>query len=284
MSTFSRGRASSKPFAFRPREVALEDGFGYLRGFRRLEEDANRQILRRAIRECDVVAGNSRHMSETVERLGGRNVQTVYDGIDRRYYYPPSERGAGRDDDGSRPRVLFAGSFRQYKRAELVVRRRRNIQTGNSGWLGRAKSRARATVGARSSLPQRFVSRPPQRRTTWLRNARRANLLFSERTGRASAGVGQAGGVRPAMRGAEFLPPDLSWMASRGAASSDDELGGSAGSADARTRAENAMSLAAAKHAEQFDWDRVTEQWKELFELSVARRGTPHGKRVPRIA
>src|SRR6266849_2416234 len=82
-----------------------------------LEPDTNRTILRRAIRECDVVAGNSRHMSETVERLGGRNVPTVYDGIDRRYYYPPS----GPSDAGGRQRVLFAGSFRHYKRADLVV-------------------------------------------------------------------------------------------------------------------------------------------------------------------
>src|SRR5258707_11445785 len=81
-----------------------------------LEQETNRPILWRAIRECDIVAGNSRHMSETVERLGGRDVQTVYDGIDRRYYYPPPEP---KDEDGG-PRVLFAGSLCHYKRARLV--------------------------------------------------------------------------------------------------------------------------------------------------------------------
>ncbi len=88
-----------------------------------LEQATNRPLLRRAIRECDVVVGNSRHMSETVEKLGGRNVQTVYDGIDRRYYYPPTEpRPSESGNEGRRPRVLFAGSFRPYKRADLVVR------------------------------------------------------------------------------------------------------------------------------------------------------------------
>ena len=62
-----------------------------------LEQDTNRPILRRAIRECDVVVGNSRYMSETVERLGGKNVQKVYDGIDRRYYYPCGEPGVEND-------------------------------------------------------------------------------------------------------------------------------------------------------------------------------------------
>ena len=56
-----------------------------------LAQETKRPILRRAIRECDVVAANSRHMSETVERLGGRNVRTVYDGIDLRYDYPAAE-------------------------------------------------------------------------------------------------------------------------------------------------------------------------------------------------
>jgi glycosyltransferase involved in cell wall biosynthesis len=83
-----------------------------------LEQETNRPLLRRAIRECDVVAANSRHMSETVARLGGQDVRTVYDGIDRRYYYPPPDL---RDRSGP-PRVLFAGSFRHYKRADLVVR------------------------------------------------------------------------------------------------------------------------------------------------------------------
>ena len=49
--------------------------------------ETQRPLLWRAIRECDAIAGNSRHMSERVRRLGGKNVHTVYDGIDRRYYF-----------------------------------------------------------------------------------------------------------------------------------------------------------------------------------------------------
>jgi glycosyltransferase involved in cell wall biosynthesis len=32
------------------------------------------------------------------------------------------------------------------------------------------------------------------------------------------------------------------------------------------------MSAAAIKHAEQFDWGRITEQWQELLELAVVSR------------
>src|SRR5271163_2540941 len=58
-----------------------------------LEEATDRPIMRRLITESDMVAGNSHYMSETVERLGGRNVQTVYDGIDRRYYFSSLKPG-----------------------------------------------------------------------------------------------------------------------------------------------------------------------------------------------
>lgn len=43
------------------------------------------------------------------------------------------------------------------------------------------------------------------------------------------------------------------------------------------------MSLAAIKHAEKFDWDRITEQWQELLELAVASHKTPQVKRVTGI-
>ena len=44
------------------------------------------------------------------------------------------------------------------------------------------------------------------------------------------------------------------------------------------------LQEAAIKHAEKFDWDRITEQWQELLELAVVRHNTHRGKRVSRIA
>jgi glycosyltransferase involved in cell wall biosynthesis len=41
------------------------------------------------------------------------------------------------------------------------------------------------------------------------------------------------------------------------------------------------MSTAATRHAETFNWDRITEQWQELLESAVAVRNAPRAKRVP---
>jgi glycosyltransferase involved in cell wall biosynthesis len=44
------------------------------------------------------------------------------------------------------------------------------------------------------------------------------------------------------------------------------------------------MSSAAIRHAEKFDWDRITKQWQDLLELAVVRHNTSEGERVSRIA
>jgi len=55
-------------------------------------------------------------------------------------------------------------------------------------------------------------------------------------------------------------------------ATSDDELGEALGRLMREPALRTQMSLAAAKHAEQFDWDRVTEQWQEILERAILNR------------
>ncbi len=247
-----------------------------------LEQDTNRPLLRRAIRECDVVAGNSRNMSETVERLGGRNVQTVYDGIDRRYYYPAAEPR----DEAGRPRVLFAGSFRQYKRADLVVRE----AAKHPGWQFRL-----AGMGEEQGACQRLATELNCSNVIFAGHLnaaqlgdemRRARIFFfpSELEGHPQV-LGQAAACGlPCVARSSYRPDYVVDGVTGLLVSSDDQMSEALSRLIQDPDVRDQMSSAAIKHAEKFNWDRITEQWQEIMQLAVLNRNKPQEKKASRIA
>ena len=245
-----------------------------------LEQDS-RPLLRRAIRECDVVAGNSRHMSETVERLGGRNVHTVYDGIDRRYYYPPVS-----GDEGRRPRVLFAASFRHYKRADLVVRE----AAKHPEWEYRL-----AGIGEEQSTCERLAQDLNCSNVVFLGHLNAAQLgdemrhsrIFffpSELEGHPQV-LGQAAACGLPCVARNSYHPDYVVDGVTGLlVSSDDEMSAALNRLMREPDLMAQMSLSAIQHAEKFDWDRIAEQWQDLLELAVSSHNSSERERVARIA
>jgi glycosyltransferase involved in cell wall biosynthesis len=241
----------------------------------------SRPLLRRAIRECDVVAGNSCHMSETVERLGGRNVQTVYDGIDRRYYYPPKP-----GDEGRQPRVLFAGSFRHYKRADLVVRE----AAKHPQWEFRL-----AGMGEEQSACERLAQDLDCSNLVFLghlnaaqlgEEMRHSQIFFfpSEIEGHPQV-LGQAAACGlPCVARSSYRPDYVVDGVTGLLVSSDDEMSEALDRLMQEPDLTAQMSSAAIRHAEKFDWDRITKQWQDLLELAVVRHNTSEGERVSRIA
>ncbi|MFY9845314.1 MAG: glycosyltransferase family 4 protein [Terriglobales bacterium] len=247
-----------------------------------LEADASRTLVRRAIRECDVVAGNSRHMSDIVARLGGRNVQTVYDGIDRRYYYPHGEPRY----ESALPRVLFAGSFRHYKRVDLVVRE----AARHSGWEFRL-----AGMGEEQGPCQRLAQELNCCNVVFLGHLnaaqlgdemRRARIFFfpSELEGHPQV-LGQAAACGlPCVARTSYRPDYVIDGTTGLLASSNEQLGEALNRLIQEPELRIRMSSSAVEHVRKFDWDQVANQWQELLELAVVERNQNREKRVSQIA
>ncbi len=238
-------------------------------------EVSNRPLLFRAIRECDVAAGNSLRTTQTVEKLGGKNVQTVYDGIDRRYYYPDSTTPSLR-------RVLFAGSFRKYKRPDLVVRQAARFPQ----WEFRLAGTGEEESPCRQ-LTQEYACRNVQflghlNAAALGEEMRQAQLFFfpSELEGHPQV-LGQAAACGlPCIARSSYDPDYVVHGVTGLLANSDDELASALarliGDCDLRNR----MSAAAIKHARKFEWDDVTAQWAKIMENAIVQRESQRRKRA----
>jgi glycosyltransferase involved in cell wall biosynthesis len=242
-----------------------------------LEQDTNRPLLQRAIRECDIVAGNSRFMSETVERLGGRNVQTVYDGIDRRYYYRAPELR----DPGGRPSVLFAASFRPYKRADFVIREAGKYPEWEFRLAGTGEQEGASRRLAQELSCHNVMFLGHLSATQLGTEMRRAQIFLfpSELEGHPQV-LGQAAACGlPCVARNSYHPDYVVHGVTGLLVPSDDQLSEALKRLIQEPELRTRMSAAAIQHAEQFDWSRITEQWQELLEQAVVVHNSHQGKR-----
>lgn len=80
-----------------------------------MNEETATGMIARSIREGDMIFGNSKYVSETIRQAFGVQATTIHDGVDRRFYFPRQR------EQNAPPTVLYAGSFQEHKRVELVI-------------------------------------------------------------------------------------------------------------------------------------------------------------------
>ena len=241
-------------------------------------ENDNRPVLFRAIRESDVAVGNSHYMAGMTQKLGGENIHTIYDGIDRRYYHASPATDQGVDAR----RVLFAGSFRRYKRGDLMIREAAKF----SDWEFRL-----AGAGEEEAACQRLAEEKGCRNVRFLghlnaselgREMREAQVLFhpSEIEGHPQV-LGQAAACGlPCVARNSYAPDYVIDGVTGLLAGSDDELGGALERLIGDDNLRRRMSAAAKEHAAKFEWDDVAEQWSQVFEQAVKERQNQRRQRI----
>jgi glycosyltransferase involved in cell wall biosynthesis len=234
-----------------------------------LEKD-NRPLLFRAIRECDIAVGNSRYMAAITEKLGGKNVQTVYDGIDRRYYYWDSSGGRSQANS----RVLFAGSFRRYKRADLVIRAAAEFPQWEFRFagVGEEENACRHLAQENNCQNVRFLGH--LKATQLGEEMRQAQLFFhpSEIEGHPQVLAQAAACALPCIARSSYHPDYVVDGVTGLLAGSDDELSAALARLIDDVNLRRQMSAAAIEHAAKFQWDDVAEQWSEIMEKAVEGR------------
>jgi glycosyltransferase involved in cell wall biosynthesis len=224
----------------------------------------------RNIHEADAVFVNNTYLAELLKEKMGVDAEVLHSGIDRRYFFSSkTPRSAA-----SPLSVLYAGSFRPYKRVPLVVR--------EAARLPQIRFRI-AGAGEEEQDCRRLVLELGCKNIEFLGHIspaalgdemRRADIFFfpSNIEGHPQV-LGQAAACGLPAIAMRIYRPDYIVNSSTGfLAESDQELSEKLDTLVAQPELRLAMSEAALAHAAKFDWDVIAPKWLKIFEQAVEKR------------
>ena len=224
----------------------------------------------RNIREADIVVANNRYLAELLAQKLKVTSEVIYDGVDRRIYFPPSD---ARKDRVSLT-VLFAGSLRQYKRATLVVRqaaRWPQVRFRIAG-VGEEEQLCRNLAAELQCANIDFLGHLSQAQLG--DQMRQADIFFfpSILEGHPQVLLQAAACGLPAVAMEIYRPDAIVDGVTGVLARKDIELGEKLAVLLSNPPLRTSMSEAAVAHLRKFDWDAIARQWQDVFELAIARR------------
>jgi glycosyltransferase involved in cell wall biosynthesis len=267
---------------FFPRQGPLDAMFLFLRRSLRLrvslvtyvvmalDEIDPGPTMTRSIREADCVVGNSRYVSQTVQDRFGVESRTIYDGISRDLFHSPVETRR----PGSKLTVLYAGSLQARKRVNVVIREAAKWPSVEFRLVGKGEEEAscRSLVSELGCHNVTFVGHLSQHGVA--EEMRKADVfLFPSVLEGHPQVLGQAASCGlPAVAMNKYRPDYVINCETGYLVESESELTQKLSLLLSDQNLRLRMSAAAARHAAQFDWDKVAEDWQSVFLEAANKR------------
>jgi glycosyltransferase involved in cell wall biosynthesis len=235
-----------------------------------------RPTMARSICEADCVVGNSRHVAQTVQDRFGVATGTIYSGIKRDVFHPPIE--ARRREGQSKLTVLYAGSFQARKRVDVVIAEAAKWPEVEFRLVGKGEEegKCRSLVNELGCRNVTFVGHLSQRGLA--DEMRKADVfLFPSVLEGHPQVLGQAASCGlPAVAMEKYRPDYVVNRETGYLVKSDGELSLKLGLLLSDENLRRQMSAAAARHAMQFDWDKVALDWERVFVEAAGKRRKRH--------
>jgi glycosyltransferase involved in cell wall biosynthesis len=272
---------------FFPREGPLDTLFLFLRRSLRLRVALVTYVvvaldggvgpkMARSIREADLVVGNSRFVTQTVKDRFGIAAETIHSGITRELFHPPTEARR----PGSKLTVLYAGSFQARKRVNVVIREAANRPSVEFRLVGKGEKEEEEAcrslvkeLGCRNVTFVGHLSQPGL-----AEEMRKADVFFFPGVLEGHPQVlGQAAACGLPALARDLYRPDYVIHGETGyLVKSESEFSQQLGLLLADQDLRLKMSAAAARHALQFDWDKVARDWESVFVEAAGKRRRRH--------
>jgi len=228
-------------------------------------------FIERLVREADVALGNSVFVSETIQQHFGIRAETIYDGIDTRFYYPETSGDFSRRSSLS---VLYAGSLQARKRVPLLIRQAARwpeveFRLAGKGEEEAACRRLAAELGCRNVVFLGHVT------SLQLGSEMRRASVFafpSVLEGHPQV-LGQAAACGLPIVAMNIYRPDYVVQGKTGfLVESDADFAQRLDLMLSDSNLRRSFSVAAVEHVRQFSWDLITKQWADIFHRAVQRR------------
>jgi glycosyltransferase involved in cell wall biosynthesis len=242
-----------------------------------MNDDNSQGMLGRAIAEADRVVANSAYVSETVKQRFAVNAEVIYDGVDRRFFFPRTA-----ETQPSQKRiVLYAGSFQARKRVDVIIEQAARRPDAEFRLAGRGETEAacRALCQTRGCKNVVFLGHlTPAELGKQMRQAD-IFLFPSVLEGHPQVLIQAAACGLPSIA-MSLYRPDIVLHDKTGFLVDDDrQLAEKLDSLLDNHLLREEMSQAAARHALAYDWDTISAQWADVFRKTAAERHNP-GERI----
>ena len=223
----------------------------------------------RSLQAADLIFANCRYLTALLQNKLGIQAATIHDGIDDRYYFPDVSRNG-------HPRellvVLFAGSFRAYKRVDIVVTQAARHPEVEFRLAGCGEDEEHCREMARPLANVCFLGHLNQSELgAEMRNAD-VFLFPSELEGHPQVLLQAAGCGLPAIAMNSYHPDAVvdgeTGFLVRGEEELREKLDLLLRNSDLRLR----MSKAAVRHSANFTWEKAAAEWARVFESLASRR------------
>ncbi|HUO13959.1 MAG TPA: glycosyltransferase family 4 protein [Verrucomicrobiae bacterium] len=273
---------------FFPREGPLDAAFLTLRRYLHLKTTVVSYVVsgglesgpylparQRHIREADAVFANNTHLARLLkDNMGIDAAGVVYDGVDRRYFFPAEVHPQDQKQDQKAVAILYAGSLKPLKRVPLVVRQAarwpqavfRIAGTGEEEIICRNLA---AELGCKNV---EFLGHLPPAQLG--EEMRKSNIFFfpSIVEGHPQVLAQAAATGLPCVAMKVYRPDFVVDRATGFLAESDTELAELLDRLICDQELRLRMKRAAIAHIQKFDWDVSSKIWQDAFERLVARR------------
>lgn len=226
-------------------------------------------LTARSIAEGSVVFGNSRYVSETIREECGVRAGTIYDGVDRRYYFPSSVR-----KENKMATVLFAGSFRSYKRAEIVIHEAARLPHVHFRLAGKGEREQHCRELAQQLRCSNVTFLGHLSSASLGEEMRMADIFFFPSAVEGNPQVLlQASACGLPCVAVDRYRSDYVLNGKTGfLARSDAELSASLDRLLSDAELRRSFSTAAVEHTQRFNWDEIAGQWAAAFRRAVHQR------------